>query len=166
VISIGNLPVVVGTRCASQPFINAPAGAWFAAPNVRQTWTPTIIGSGGGSGSTYNAQYGQFWFDGTKTHVEFNVSATAFTGMTGNVSIGGLPFTASGLPNLRGSCTISQFAGVTLDTNFTILSAVIPGAANTIQLIENASGQNGQLVPVTRLSTGAVFIGSCEYQVN
>jgi hypothetical protein len=166
VIAIGNLPVVVGTQCASQPFINAAAGAWFSAPSVRQTWTPTIIGSGGGSGSTYNAQYGQFWFDGTKVHVEFNVSATAFTGMTGNVSIAGLPFTATGLANMRGSCTISQFAGVTLDTNYTILSAVVPASANTIQFIENASGLGGQLVPVTRLSTGANFVGSCEYQVN
>jgi hypothetical protein len=166
VIAIANLPVVVGTQCASTPFINAAAGAWFAAPSVRQTWTPTIIGSTGGSGAAYSAQYGQFWFDGSKVHVEFNVNATSFSGLTGNASIGGLPFTAAALANMRGSCVISQFAGATLDTNYTFLSAVIPASANTIQLTENASGQTGQPVPVGRLGVSASLIGSCDYQVN
>ncbi len=165
VIAIANLPVVTGTLCSTQPFISAVAGSWFSAPSVRQSWTPTFIGTSSGAGSSYTAQYGQFWFDGTKVHLEFNVAATV-TALVGNVSVGGLPFAATGLTNMRGSCMIAEYAGFTLDANYTVLTAVVPATASTIQLLENGSGHNGQLVPVSTLSAAANIIGSCEYQVN
>lgn len=166
VIGIANLPVVVGTQCADQPFVNAVAGAWFAAPSVAQAWTPTIIGSSAGSATVYNNRYGKFWFDGSKVHLEFNVGSTTFSGMSGSLLIGGLPFAATDLPNMRGTCAISEFAGITLDTGYTFLSAVVPASAKFIQFLENASARNGQLVPVSTLGAAVTLIGSCEYQVN
>ena len=60
------------------------------------TWTPTILGSSTAGAGTYSAQGGLYTKTGNTVVVQFVVSWTAHTG-TGNLLIGGLPFTVTGL---------------------------------------------------------------------
>ena len=58
------------------------------------TWTPIIGGSGGQSGQSYNGQAGYYTKIGRVVTVYFRVVLSAKGTITGDVMIGGLPFTA------------------------------------------------------------------------
>jgi hypothetical protein len=60
------------------------------------TWTPTIYGSTGAGTTTYSSdRWGRYVKIGGWVYVQFCVNWTTSTGATGNVVIGGLPFTTS-----------------------------------------------------------------------
>lgn len=56
------------------------------------TWTPTVIGATSAGTGTYTLQNGQYQRVGNRVHIEATIIWTAHTG-TGNMQIGGLPFT-------------------------------------------------------------------------
>jgi len=70
-----------------------------ADPNTMDDWetgsfTPTILGSTGGSGQAYSTQIGFYHKMGDTVHFKLYVVATTLGTITGAVGIGGLPFTS------------------------------------------------------------------------
>jgi hypothetical protein len=63
----------------------------------RGTWTPTLIGSTSGATTAIGTFSGYFHRVGNDVTLQARLSLTSKNGITGNVSIGGLPFTASNL---------------------------------------------------------------------
>jgi hypothetical protein len=59
------------------------------------TWTPTITGSGGQSGQAYSSQDGRYVKVGGLVWVSGFVALSTLGTVTGDVRIGGLPFTAA-----------------------------------------------------------------------
>jgi hypothetical protein len=60
------------------------------------TFTPTLIGSGGGGSFTYTFQKGNYIQVGNRIDIWIDVSINTFTSApSGNLQIGGLPFTQS-----------------------------------------------------------------------
>jgi hypothetical protein len=62
------------------------------------TFTPTVTGGTTAGTTTYTTQRGFYTKIGRSVNISFNVVYTAATG-TGDLNIGGLPFTASALGN-------------------------------------------------------------------
>lgn len=63
------------------------------------TWTPTMLGTGTAGTPTYTAQVGRYTRLGETVFVEARVVWSAHTG-TGNMELGGLPFTVANVSNL------------------------------------------------------------------
>lgn len=59
------------------------------------TFTPTVTGSGGGSGQTYASQFGAYTKIGRQVTVHIVISLTAKGTITTNLRIAGLPFAAA-----------------------------------------------------------------------
>jgi hypothetical protein len=57
-------------------------------------WTPTLTASGGSSGQTYGSQIGRGVKFGQFVAAAFNLTMTAKGTLTGNVQVGGFPFTS------------------------------------------------------------------------
>lgn len=89
--------------------------------NEKGTWTPTAYGSSSSGTTTYTAQVGNYIRVGNLVTVNFHVQWSAATG-TGNVIIGGLPYTSStqnvGVNTLwAGTVVIADAVGVTVQPN-------------------------------------------------
>ena len=70
------------------------------------TWTPTITGSGGSSGQAYDIQIGRYVKLGLLVWLQGYVRLSTLGTITGNVIIGGLPFTLENVTNMNapGAC--------------------------------------------------------------
>lgn len=121
-------------------------GTQNAAANVNTlddyeegTWTPIITGSTSASGQTYATQVGSYTKIGRVVHIQGRVTLTAKATITGNVAIGGLPFTSDTTTNNYSSCVIGSFGGMT--TNVVRLSAYIqPNDTKAILVMLAAAG--------------------------
>lgn len=71
------------------------------------SWTPTITGSGGATGTTYSGQVGRYIKVGKLVWVSCKITLTAAGTITGNVRIGGLPFTVANITDLEPPGVIS-----------------------------------------------------------
>jgi hypothetical protein len=73
---------------------------------VQSTWTPTIIGTTTAGVGTYTTQVGLYIRLGNLVYISGDVVWTAHTG-TGNMVIGGLPFTVRNTANYFPQCSIA-----------------------------------------------------------
>ena len=65
------------------------------------TWTPALIGEGGGS-NTFTVKYAYYTKIGRLVYVSFAVSGSTTNALTGNWSITGLPFTSANFSATQG----------------------------------------------------------------
>jgi hypothetical protein len=78
------------------------------------TWTPTLIGTTTNPSVTYGLQRGVYTKIGRVVTVTVYMSWSAFSGGSGNVAFGNLPFTIEGSVGAGSSGSISYFDGFTL----------------------------------------------------
>lgn len=79
-------------------------------PFAGKTFTPTIEGTGGNPTVVYSQQKGYYYETADVVNFYIDLIVTSYTGGSGQLRIGGLPF----LPNgNEGSCSISKLSGVT-----------------------------------------------------
>lgn len=128
------------------------------------TWTPTITTSGTVGTPVYTRQVGSYEKIGRKVTVRFAIVLSGWTGSpTGNVSIGGLPFTATSTTDDRGGCVIyNYFITGLAATTYGVTGLIVPSATTaTIQ-----SNGNGASTPITaaQFGTGGQVEGACFYR--
>lgn len=81
------------------------------------SWTPTMLGTGAAGAPTYGNQVGRYQLVGNTVHVRGRVRWTAHTG-TGNMSLGGLPYTTANVSNLvQYLCMTCAVSTATVFTN-------------------------------------------------
>lgn len=71
------------------------ASAIGAAGWTTGTFTPTILFGGSGTGVTYSAQNGKYWKSGPMVFINVFIQLTSNGGLTGAVTMPGLPFTSA-----------------------------------------------------------------------
>lgn len=125
------------------------------------TWTPTLVGTGGGP-LTYTTQVGDYWKKDRNVYVSCFVSISGGSGITGNVSIGGLPFASQTKSNYFASMAVGNYS-LTLDANFTQVSALVASNSQSILLFQNGSGQVAATVPAASIGAGAFIEVSGSY---
>lgn len=114
------------------------------------TFTPTIVGTSTAGVGTYSVQQGKYTRYGDLVFVHIRLTWSAHTG-TGNMNIGGLPFT----PAANATC---QLAG--RDSNITYSGTKLayttnPGTTEII-ITTDASGTTSTSIPID--TAGSIFV--------
>lgn len=128
------------------------------------SFTPTFIGTGGGSAHTYVVQSGQYVKVGKRVDFSINIAISAKDGtMTGPVSIGGLPFAQSAaVYSSFASVLIAYMTGLSLTANYYQIAGYITTSASQIQLLEHGSNLQ-QGVPPANLAAATQMLFSGSY---
>lgn len=123
------------------------------------TWTPTLQGSTTAGTPTYTNQVGSYDRFNRFVVAHFFIVTTALGSPAGNMQIGGLPAAQTGA--VQGDCWISQMAGVTFDTSYTVLAGVVASGGATVTLMENGSAVPGQAIGVAKFAAATTLSGTC-----
>lgn len=119
------------------------------------TFVPTIAGSTVAGTPTYTNQYGFYYVIGDYVFFDYNVAISAIGGMTGNVVLGGLPFTVKNTANRFPAFSVGTFNNVTFPAGAN--QVVAKGNLNTTNLILSFIQSGGSLVSVAIADIGANF---------
>ena len=159
------------TENASGGVLQLSSGITFPATQVAATdantlddyqegnFTPTIVGTTTAGAGTYTIQVGRYTKIGRSVNIQFRVTWTAHTG-TGNMNIGGLPFTALNVTNAFAAVTFGFVSNVAYTAGATPMGYVAPNSA-TIALVQMPSG-GGAMVAVP-LDVAGDYIISANY---
>jgi hypothetical protein len=122
------------------------------------TWTPTLLGSASNPTVTYGLQRGVYTIVGRTVTVTCNLTWSAYSGGSGDVYVGGLPFSVESAIGAYGGAAISAADNITnvasrdnlglyLISGTTSARLQCFGSATTTQSIVTSSvGSSGQLV--------------------
>ena len=125
------------------------------------TWTPTIYGSSTAGSPTYSQQIGRYTKIGNKVIAAARVDISAIGGMTGNVTFGGLPFTAAASVNQDVHVAILKAKNVTSeDTAF----CVFPYNSQTNLLARSVNKNSDTALNITSIDSDAGFSFTITYQ--
>lgn len=126
------------------------------------TWTPTLLGSSTAGTPTYASQVGYYTTVGNIVFCEYSVTLTTLSGGSGNITLGGLPFTVSNTVGID----LIVFTG---SNNGAVLS---PGAI-ALQLLHNTrtatvgvqtySTNSFQPAPISELQGSDNYAGAFFY---
>ena len=102
------------------------------------TFTPILIGSGTAGTFTYSLQAGLYTRIGNIVFVSGHIAISAISvAPTGNMSIGGLPFTAGSSD--PGTLNVSDQTGFTLGASYSQVGARVTASATTALLIKSGT---------------------------
>ena len=159
---VDGIITLTGGQLAFPASQNASADANTLDDYEEGTWTPTVIGAGGGICAT-DTQNGSYTKIGRVVTCNFYVNVTINPGLTGVVNIGGFPFTSASTPNdAVGAAAISYFI---LTTNWAWVAGTM--VANAVRCALGGI-KTAEAVTLTDLVTAdvgsnAAFIGSITY---
>ena len=105
------------------------------------TFTPTAFGNATAGTTTYGSQTGSYTKVGDTVHVDIYISWTAMTG-TGDLRIGGLPFTSSSASNYFATGTIVPLLGFTWPSGATQLNPIISASDTAMSIFGSATDSN------------------------
>lgn len=126
------------------------------------TWTPTVVFSGGTGGFTYDHQVGRYTKIGRLVHVQGSIQFDE-TAASGNLSIGGLPYSASTTTNNNAGGTLyaDGLTGVSGQIMY-----LLGGAVADKQMEVYFSGTGGRTrITNTHTGTNTMFAFSISYHV-
>jgi hypothetical protein len=124
------------------------------------TFTPTIVGTTDAGTGTYTVQVGVYTKVGTIVHFAATILWTAHTG-TGNMRVGGLPFTCDNTANYNPACALDN-------NNLTTPAGTYPTAvllSNTTQIGLSSVPTGGGSRASLALDTAATIWVSGSYSV-
>lgn len=147
--------------------LSAPAfGQINASPTFGQgVWTPAVTASSTAGTPTYTTQIGSYITIGNYVYVQFNIVLSGWTGSpSGNVTITGLPYTATATTSDNGGCVITNYAvtGLTA-SNYGIYATIAPSATVATLLEHSNTGTANVTAALT--GTTPTLIGFCNYHM-
>ena len=141
---------------------NAAAGANTLDDYEEGTFTPTITGTGGGSGQAYTTQTGHYIKIGKMVHVQGRITLSTLGTVTTQGAVGGLPFTAQ--TGTFSILHIGYFGSFT--SSFAFISGVINGNTTIASLYGTTGGVGlGGLVQADFSNTSDIIF-SGNYQAS
>lgn len=164
-VNLGN--VVIGTSGKGIDF-SATSGSGTSelfADYEEGTWTPTLIGTTTNPTVTYVLQRGVYTKVGRVVTVSAYVDWSAFSGGSGNVAFGNLPFTIESSVGANCAGSIAFFDGFTLNVNRT--SVGLQGASNTTYSTPTCFGSavTSQYITVGSVAASGSVIYTLTYSV-
>lgn len=150
-------PSDTGTVVADGIYLGGTAAANLLEDYEEGTWTPTLVAASGFSSITYDAiRGGQYTKIGNLVYCQGIMRTDAISGGSGNVSIGGLPFTAGGnVSGNAGSSGVFTFGETSFAGDHPYGGEV--GASTTSALLFYRATSNGgfSILQANDLGTGA-----------
>lgn len=154
VISFSTTPTVTSMTFGSGTALNT---------FVEGTFSPTLLGSTGGSGATYYNQYGYYQKINNRVYIIIALQTNSKGTLTGNIQIGNLPYTSG---NLTGTASRVNFTvdNVTFTAGYTYAGLEIISNSTTCNVLQFGSAKDGAYVDMTNLGSGnGRFFGSFSY---
>ena len=157
-----NSKVVVWLNGGNRAILTA--GATKEAPNIEYEYeysefTPTLLIGGSSTGITYTAQSGKVTKTANTVRVDFSITLSSKGTGSGNVTLGGFPYSVPALTN----GDITSWTNV-MGGPFT-LGAVIAGAGNTIT-VRKTGVSSSAILQASDLSNDSILSGTFTYQRN
>jgi len=152
----GNL--VIGTSGKGIDFSATPGTGTseLLADYEEGTFTPTLVGTTTNPTVTYGLQRGGYTKIGRIVTVTVHISWTDFSGGSGNVAFGNLPFAIEGAIAAGSAGAVGRFEGFTLASLRT--SVGIYAAPSTSYCTPTCSGSavSNQYIPVTSVAASGI----------
>jgi len=125
------------------------------------TWTPVIEGQTTAGSGTYGQQLGRYTKIGHRVFVDAYIDWSAHTG-TGNMQIGGLPFTVGPIGTGLYSSNVSD-GNITLSANYIISSRPTQSTSKLSLFQLPVGGGNGLLIP---MDTSSYIVLSASFLID
>lgn len=132
---------------------------------TRNTFTPSIAGSGTAGTFTYLSQYGSYYRHGPTCHVQIYLEVSAVSvAPTGELRVTGLPFTAAAFnPRAFAAMTIGYLSSFNLSANCVQLTAYVQAGSTYIRLMEAFDNAATAAFPAASFqASGIVLSGAYE----
>lgn len=123
-------------------------------------WTPTIKGSTAAGAPTYTVQSAFYSRVGNSVGFKLRVSITAKGGMTGNISIEGLPVASSAGGQDQ---FVAEFQGITIGGGNTQFYALLGASSTSVLLMQQGSASSSNIVD-TQVAAATTIQISGSYQ--
>lgn len=145
------------------PATQNPSGS----PNVlddyeEAPWTPTITGTGGSSGQVYSSQTGIYTKIGRLVIAEYDVALSTLGTITGNVQLGGFPFT-------NGTSIFNEsICWDALNTAYICMSAQLAASASAATIFATTAAATSNIaagILQANLTATSRFRGTFRYMV-
>lgn len=129
------------------------------------TWTPVLQGDTTPGSASYNWQIGTWEQNGPyiTAKAAFNTTA-ALSGGSGSLIITGLPFAAATNVGEIGSCSVTNWGGLTLAGGTTPTAGVGSGSSS-ISLYRSGSGSANAIIGVAENTSAMSFYATCIYRI-
>jgi len=126
------------------------------------TWTPTFPNNGT---VTYSTQFGRYTKIGNTVTVWFTLTASSWSGGSGELKVGGLPFTTGIEGNYGFGGTAMRASGINLDSGYTwaTLMAASTGGS-TFTVFQNGDNISSAAVSYSLLSSTGSISGTVTYK--
>ena len=164
-VSTGN--VIIGTSGKGIDFSATPGTGTseLFADYEEGTWTPTLIGDATNPTVTYGLQRGVYTKVGRVVTVSAYIGWSAFSGGSGNVAFGNLPFTIESSVGSSCAGSIALFDGFTLSVGRT--SVGLLGASNTTYSLPTCVGSavSSQYIGVGSVAASGGVVYTLTYSV-
>lgn len=153
--------------------VHAPAGLRFeptTAPLAHYdegTMVPVLLGSSDNGAPVYAANIGRWTRIGNLVNINGRIVWSSLGGLTGFVSLGGLPFACqAGLEN-RAAMTSGWYNSLAMGANVTMFGGFTQPGTDTIRLwgAKNAHEGTNLLLQESQLSENGEFFFSCNYRL-
>lgn len=141
-------------------FTNAPHLVYCTGHECPSTaFLPTF----GNGTPTYTLQQGYATRFGHLVHLSVTLSTSALGGPTGNMVVGGIPYSVVDQPNYASPCAIGGVGGWTAPVGATWLTAQMVGNSDFIQLFTNGSGVPYLASVPSQWAAASTITVSCTY---
>jgi len=131
------------------------------------SWTPVFAGGTDAGNYTLNVQVGRYIRTGDAVWIAgaLGIATTGSIG-TGNLTVTGLPFTATNVGNLRNGITLAVLSGVDLRTGYSYHSPYIDPNATIMNLAEHGDNVGAAAVTIGAYTSvaGLLFQFSGNYR--
>lgn len=127
------------------------------------TWTPALTGTGGGP-PTYGVRVGYYVQIGPLIVAFFYFTTTALNGLSGNLTIAGLPVASANNTNDRGILAFGGYDGISAGAGQTQIGGFIAPNTTSITLVSSsATGSAGVSVTGAMLAAASTIFGIAIY---
>lgn len=124
------------------------------------TFTPTVLGSSSAGTANYTVQVGRYTKVGNRVFISGRIVYNTLTG-TGNMLVGGLPFTVANVSNNYAAVSLGDINGLTLTALNTPFANTVINAAQ-FELTQTPTGGGSSTAVPVDASASFMFAGHYE----
>jgi hypothetical protein len=129
------------------------------------TWTPVLSGSGGGTYTMGGINYGKYTRIGNQVSITCTVEWTGVSaGYSGNLTVGGLPFTCAG--NRCSGSLMAVLNGISFTSGYGEWNIGIDPGRSDMWVIQSSSTGSGYSHNPTVASSGRIYAISITYFIS
>jgi hypothetical protein len=129
-------------------------------------WTPTLVGLTTPGAPVFTSLAGSYEKIGRQVTARFSMVTSSLGGMTGTVTVGGLPFTPTTAANDDGTLSLGIWSGISLSAGYTQLAGYVNAGNDYAGLVMTGSGVAAGNLQASALAAATQLVGVISYRTN